>query len=430
MHLYFQATLFQKASNSIAQAYAGHQFGYFTELGDGRAILIGEHITDNKRFDIQLKGAGITLYSRNGDGRATLVSMLREYLISESMHGLNIPTSRSLAVVSTGENVIREKNYMGGILTRIAASHIRVGTFQYLSAKGDIKNLEMLTNYTLDRHFPNEKIDTNRAITLLKLVRDKQISLIINWMRVGFIHGVMNSDNTSIFGETIDYGPCSFMDTYDPKTVYSSIDINGRYSFENQSIIAHWNISRFAETLIPLLDKSENKAIERGKGIINEYETIFQNQWLNMMKIKLGFFNNQANDYNLITELLEWMKSNKADYTNTFLKLMNKKLINDNIYNQESFYKISYRINMRIKDNNTALKNVEKKMIENNPIIIPRNYLVEKSLSMIDENKNYDLYFELLKAVKRPYTVNKDIIKFQKPPNKLFEKNYKTFCGT
>ena len=249
-----------EGSKTIAQAYAGHQFGYLTMLGDGRAILIGEHLNSkNLRFDIQLKGSGRTQFSRNGDGRATLTSMLREYLISEAMHGLEIPTTRSLSVVETGENIQRETTQMGGILTRVASSHIRVGTFQYIAMNNDIKALEDLTLYSLNRHFSNNKIDSNPAITLLKIVRDKQISLIVNWMRVGFIHGVMNTDNMTISGETIDYGPCAFINTYNPKTVFSSIDINGRYSFENQSIIAHWNISRFAETLIPLLNPSRKK---------------------------------------------------------------------------------------------------------------------------------------------------------------------------
>ena len=420
-----------KNNISIAQAYAGHQFGYFTMLGDGRATLLGEHITNKKiRFDIQFKGSGKTPYSRNGDGRATLISMLREYLISEAMHALEIPTTRSLAVISTGENIKREKTHMGGILTRIAASHIRVGTFQYLAMRGDIKTLKSLINYTLNRHFPNTSIDTNQAITLLKLVRDKQISLIVNWMRVGFLHGVMNSDNMTISGETIDYGPCAFMDTYSPETVFSSIDINGRYSFKNQSIIAHWNISRFAETLIPFLNKSEKKAIEIGKEIINEFDTLFNNKWLIMMKNKLGFCNDQKDDKILINKLLEWMKLNQADYTNTFIRLMDKDKIIDEVYNQNSFYEIKKQIDLRIKDSNIPINLLKKKMISNNPLIIPRNYIVEKALSLIDNDQNYELYFKLVNIIKEPYIENKDIKNFQNPPNKLFEKNYQTFCGT
>ena len=420
-----------KGAKSIAQAYAGHQFGYFTMLGDGRATLIGEHITSkNKRFDIQLKGSGKTPYSRNGDGRATLISMLREYLISEAMYGLKIPTTRSLSVVSTGENVQREKNFMGGILTRIASSHIRVGTFQYLTMKGDNKTLKELIDYCLNRHYRDSPIDVNPAITLLKLVRNKQISLIIDWMCVGFIHGVMNTDNMAISGETIDYGPCAFMDTYNPQTVFSSIDQHGRYSYINQSIIAHWNISRFAETLIPFLNHSESKAIEIGKEIINEFEELFKKKWLIMMKKKLGFFNENKNDYNLIQNLLNWMKDNKADYTNTFIYLMNNDKIKDKKYFNKTFYKIKKEIDNRKLQKNKSVKLKKKKINYYNPLVIPRNYIVEKALSSINNDQNFQLFNNLLDIIKEPFLEKKNIKNFQEPPNHLYEKKYQTFCGT
>lgn len=417
-----------KGSNYIAQAYAGHQFGYFTVLGDGRATLMGEHVTKkNKRYDIQLKGAGRTPYSRNGDGRATLPSMLREYLISEAMHGLGISTTRSLSVVSSGENVQREKNFNGGILTRIASSHIRVGTFQYLSMKGDQKTLNKLITYCLKRHYSKELINNNAAITLLKLVRNKQISLIVDWMRVGFIHGVMNTDNMSISGETIDYGPCAFMDSYDPKTVFSSIDHTGRYSYANQSLIAHWNISRFAETLIPFLDSSEKKAIEIGSEIIDEFESIFRNKWLKMMRGKIGFLGEQKKDNELIQCLLDWMYSNKADYTNTFIHLMNKNLIKDKIYNSDSFIQIKIKIDERRNKNNPANKKINNLY---NPLFIPRNHIVEEALIMIQEDENYELLYKLLDILKNPYLTNENKERFQSPPNSLFAKEYQTFCGT
>ena len=429
--LFLSGNKLPNGSKSIAQAYAGHQFGYFTMLGDGRATLIGEHITSKKeRFDIQLKGSGRTPYSRNGDGRATLTSMLREYLISESMHNLGISTTRSLSVVSTGENVQREKYLMGGILTRIASSHIRVGTFQYLSMKNDLKTLKKLINYCLNRHYTNIPIEINSAITLLKLVRNAQISLIVDWMRVGFIHGVLNSDNMLVSGETIDYGPCAFMDTYNPQTVFSSIDLNGRYSFMNQSIMAHWNISRFAETLIPFLNKSENKAIEIGREIINEFEGIFKNKWLKMMKNKLGFVNDEKNDYNLIQDLLNWMKNNKADYTNTFIHLMDSKKIVNKVYENESFRKIKNKINSRKTLNKLSKKLSTIIMNSNNPLIIPRNHIVEKALQSINEYQDYTLFNDLLEITKSPYTEKPNIKYFQKTPNDLFEKKYKTFCGT
>ena len=269
----FSGNNLPKGSKPIAQAYAGHQFGHFTMLGDGRAILIGEHLTNkNSRYDIQLKGSGKTAFSRNGDGRAALGPMLREYIISEAMYGLNIPTTRSLAVVKTGEEVFREIPLIGAILTRIALSHIRVGTFQYIAARQKKGELETLLDYVIHRHYPNIEDSKNKAIELLKVVLDKQIDLVVNWMRVGFIHGVMNTDNMSISGETIDYGPCAFMDTYDPKTVFSSIDEMGRYAYCNQPIITKWNLSRFAECLIPLIDKDKAKSIKLATKVINEFE--------------------------------------------------------------------------------------------------------------------------------------------------------------
>ena len=280
-----------KGSNSIAQAYAGHQFGHFTMLGDGRAVLIGEHISkSNERFDIQFKGSGKTSFSRSGDGRAALGPMLREYIISEALHFLDIPTTRSLAVVKTGEEVFREEVLIGAILTRIASSHIRVGTFQYIAARQKKDELEILVDYVIDRHYPNIKDEKNKALELLKVLMEKQISLVINWMRVGFIHGVMNTDNMSVSGESIDFGPCAFMDTYNSNTVFSSIDQFGRYSFSNQPKITKWNIARFAECLLPLIDENENKAIELATEVIDKFENKYQRKWLNMMRDKLGMF--------------------------------------------------------------------------------------------------------------------------------------------
>ena len=278
-------------SNSIAQAYAGHQFGHFTMLGDGRAVLIGEHLSKKKdRYDIQFKGSGKTAFSRNGDGRAALGPMLREYLISEAMYNLGVPSTRSLAVVKTGEEVMRETSLQGAILTRVALSHIRVGTFQYIAARQKEDELKTLLNYVIDRHYPSIKNSKNKSIDLLKIVLDKQIDLVINWMRVGFIHGVMNTDNMSIPCETIDYGPCAFMDVYDPKTVFSSIDQMGRYAYCNQPVITKWNLSRFAECLIPLIDKDQKKSITKATEIINSFEKKYEEKWLNMMRDKLGLF--------------------------------------------------------------------------------------------------------------------------------------------
>ena len=320
LSLIFSGNTLPEGSNSIAQAYAGHQFGHFTMLGDGRATLIGEHITkNNKRFDIQFKGSGKTSFSRNGDGRAVLGPMLREYVISEAIFKLGIPTTRSLAVVETGEEVIRDKYLPGAILTRVAESHIRVGTFQYIAARQKKDELQILVNYVIKRHFPELDNKKNKELELLKNVLDRQLDLVVNWMRVGFIHGVMNTDNMSICGETIDYGPCAFMDAYDPKTVFSSIDTLGRYAYCNQPMITKWNLARFAECLIPLIDNDQKKAVQIATEIINTFEKKYEEKWVLMMKNKLGLIGYNNKDKNLILDLLTWMHQKKLDYTNTFL---------------------------------------------------------------------------------------------------------------
>ena len=318
----FSGNVLPEGSNSIAQAYAGHQFGHFTMLGDGRAVLLGEHISDKKKYDIQLKGSGKTAFSRNGDGRAVLGPMLREYIISEAMNSLNISTTRSLAVVKTGENVFREEPLPGAILTRIASSHIRVGTFQYISAKKNLKELKILLDYSIERHYPKIKNTKNKSLEFLDSLIERQCDLVVDWMRVGFVHGVMNTDNMTISGETIDYGPCAFMDTYDPKTVFSSIDQMGRYAYCNQPVITKWNLARFAECLIPLIDDNQNKALELATEKINSFEKKYEEKWLNMMRKKLGILKADKKDKVLIIDLLTWMHQNKADYTNTFCHLM------------------------------------------------------------------------------------------------------------
>ena len=296
-------------------------------LGDGRALILGEHIDKKKnRYDIQLKGSGKTPYSRNGDGKATLGPMLREYIISESMYYLGIPTTRSLAVIKTGENVMRERELPGAVLTRMASSHIRVGTFQFALMNNNKNYIEELTNYTIDRHYPELINKKNKEEIFLEKVMIKQINLIINWLRVGFIHGVMNTDNMSIAGETIDYGPCAFMDEYNPNTVFSSIDRNGRYAYKNQSKIVLWNLSRFAESILFLLDRDEKIAIKKAQKILNKFQTIYSQGWLKMMKNKLGLIEENKNDIKLIQELLDIMHVYKLDYTNTFVDINNNQI--------------------------------------------------------------------------------------------------------
>ena len=338
LSLLFSGNSLPNGSTTIAQAYAGHQFGHFTMLGDGRAVLLGEHISNkNNRFDIQFKGSGRTSFSRGGDGRAALGPMLREYIISEAINSLNIPTTRSLAVVKTGEKVVRENLLDGAILTRVASSHLRVGTFQYIAARQNIEDLNTLVDYTIERHYPQIKSSKTKALDLLNLVMEKQCQLVVDWMRVGFIHGVMNTDNMTISGETIDYGPCAFMDQYHPKTVFSSIDKFGRYAYSNQPPIAKWNLARFAECLIPLIDKNEETAIKIATDVIDNFQNIYEKKWLNMMRDKLGLFGEDKNDRQLIDDLLNWMEKYKIDYTNTFCHLMEIK-IDENTYKDESFY--------------------------------------------------------------------------------------------
>ena len=424
----FSGNSLPDGSNSIAQAYAGHQFGHFTMLGDGRAVLIGEHLSkNNTRYDIQFKGSGKTVFSRNGDGRAALGPMLREYIISEAMNGLRIPTTRSLAVTKTGEEVVRETLLPGAILTRVASSHIRVGTFQYISAREKKDELEVLLNYVIDRHYPNIKNSRNKAIDLLTIVIEKQINLVVNWMRVGFIHGVMNTDNMSISGETIDYGPCAFMDTYDPKTVFSSIDQMGRYAYCNQPIITKWNLSRFAECLIPLIDKDQEKAIQLATEIINSFEKKYEEKWLNMMRDKLGLFGTDEKDKFLILDLLTWMHQKKVDYTNTFCHLMNEKIKEDKNYEDEDFQNWKKRWNERLKTNNNTPKKYLKLMKSVNPLIIPRNQKVEEALETAEKG-NFKSINLLIEILKEPYSQQKNILDYQIPSN--FNENYQTFCGT
>jgi len=425
----FSGNSLPEGSKSIAQAYAGHQFGHFTMLGDGRAVLMGEHISkNNERFDIQFKGSGQTPFSRNGDGRAALGPMLREYIISEAMHSLNIPTTRSLAVVKTGEDVVRENILQGAILTRVASSHLRVGTFQYVAMRNNESELRTLVDYTINRHYPNIKKSKNKALDLLKVLIELQIDLVVNWMRVGFIHGVMNTDNMSISGETIDYGPCAFMDTYDPKTVFSSIDEFGRYAYFNQPSITKWNLARFAECLIPLIDPKKDKAIEIATETINSFDKSYETKWINMMRDKLGLFGQDQKDQVLIIDLLTWMHKNKVDYTNTFCFLMDENFQHNKIYNDENFLTWKERWKERLKLNNNTPEKYLSLMKSVNPLVIPRNHKVEEVLESANNNDLSPLK-KLINVLEKPYEKTKENIDYQSPAP-VSDKKYKTFCGT
>lgn len=402
----FSGNILPEGAEPIAQAYVGHQFGNFVILGDGRANLVGEHLTpQKKRFDIQLKGSGQTPYSRRGDGRAALAPMLREYLISEAMNELGIPTTRSLAVVSTGEKVYRETEFPGAILTRIATSHIRVGTFQFAAALHGDEAVEKLINYTITRHFADKK----NAAELLRIVCERQADLIVEWLRVGFTHGVMNTDNMSICGETIDYGPCAFLDEYDPQKTFSSIDYYGRYAFANQPIIAQWNLARFAETLLPFLSREE------AENEIDNFRLIYQEKYLNMMRRKLGIIGAESGDEKLISDLLNLMHQTKSDYTNSF-------------HNLENFDKNWCEKWQKRRAQNQTISESNALMQKTNPLIISRNHKVDEALNSAVAG-DMEPFNNLLAALKNPYQESDNKKPYQLPPSEA-EKITQTFCGT
>ena len=413
----------------ISQAYAGHQFGHFTMLGDGRALLIGEQITpSNQRFDIQLKGSGRTPFSRGGDGRAVLGPMLREYIISEAMHGLKIPTTRSLSVISTGEDVYRDEIKQGAILTRVASSHIRFGTFEFASYFLDKDKLKQLADYTIKRHFPFISDEQNKYVSLLEEVIKLQASLVAKWQCVGFIHGVLNTDNMSICGETIDYGPCAFMDTYDPKTVFSSIDTEGRYSYQNQVAMVSWNLCRFAETLLPLISDDEDKAINIAQDCLAKFTDLAISNLISGMCSKIGIFEPDSNDESLLNGLLDMMKKYKEDYTNTFLALTFKDFPKSRMFVTDEFSVWYKRYQDRIKSQGKSKEEIFNLMKNSNPAVIPRNHRVEEALTA-SENGDFSVMNNLLKALANPFEHSDFQKEYSKPAPKS-QCDYKTYCGT
>jgi serine/tyrosine/threonine adenylyltransferase len=413
----------------LAQAYAGHQFGHFTMLGDGRAILLGEHITHgNSRFDIQLKGSGQTPYSRRGDGKATLRSMLREYLFSEAIHYLGIPTSRSLAVVATGEAVYREVANKGAVLTRVMKSHIRVGTFEYARYFGTKEDLSALKNYTIHRHFPDLTGSENSAMQLLDRVMRLQIELVVQWMRVGFIHGVLNTDNTSVIGETFDYGPCAFMNSYHPDTVYSSIDHAGRYAFGNQPEIIKWNLAKLAEALLPLIHADEKIAVDLATEKINQFDDLFSDAWYTMMFRKIGIERETNGDRALVDELLNTMQTSKLDYTNTFLSLHLKEPVPGNPRIDSDLGKWLIRWRERIGRSDGGEASAMLLMKKSNPVFVPRNIHVEEALELADKS-DLSLFNKLLDTLRQPYKFQDGVKEFL-TYDESYDRQYQTFCGT
>ncbi|MCK1992308.1 YdiU family protein [Peribacillus muralis] len=418
-----------KGGSPLAQAYAGHQFGHFNMLGDGRAVLLGEQVLpQGGRVDIQLKGPGRTPYSRGGDGRAALGPMLREYIISEAMHALGIPTTRSLAVVTTGESIIRETRLPGAIMTRVAASHLRVGTFQFAAKWGTVEELRALADYTIERHYPDVEAGENRYLSLFEEVIKRQAKLIAQWQLVGFIHGVMNTDNMTISGETIDYGPCAFMDTYDPATVFSSIDTQGRYAYGNQPVIGGWNLARFAESLLPLLHEDLDSAVKLAQEKISAFKDLHHAQWLAGMRAKLGLFNEETQDEALINGLLSMMKKHGADYTNTFRALTFGTIEETVLFGAAEYVQWHELWQARLGRQQESKDSSSQLMQSSNPAVIPRNHRVEEALEAAVEKGDYSMMERLLDVLSNPYEHSAKQAEYTTLPEASTP--YRTFCGT
>lgn len=422
----------------IAMAYAGHQFGNFVpQLGDGRAILLGERRDrDGVLRDIQLKGPGRTPFSRSGDGRAAVGPMLREYLISEAMHALGIPTTRSLAVVTTGEQVFREHVLPGAVLTRVAASHVRVGTFQYFAARGDQEAVQTLLDYVIERHYPEVRGADVPALAALKAIAERQAALIADWMRVGFIHGVMNTDNMALSGETIDYGPCAFMDKYDPSTVFSSIDHGGRYAYVNQPGIAQWNLARLAETLLPLIDTDADKAVSLATEVVVSFVDRFNTLFIEQMRRKIGLVSTEEGDADLIKQLFAAMQRAEADFTLTFRRLSLIAETPDQPAPLRELFAETTEIDNWLKDWQTRLTRDPQSIRERmetmrlaNPEFIPRNHRVEAALDAASERGDLEPFRQLLGILQRPYEQQPAFADYALPPEPS-DRVFKTFCGT
>ena len=415
------------ADTPLAMAYAGHQFGQFTMLGDGRALLLGEHMHKGERYDVQLKGSGRTEYSRSGDGRAPLGPMLREYIISEAMHALGIPTTRSLAVTLTGDVIMREQALKSAVLTRVASSHLRAGTFQYAIMESE-EAVKQLTDYAIERHYPDFADKENKYELFLEAVVHAQSYLIAKWQSIGFIHGVMNTDNMAISGETIDYGPCAFIDYYDPKTVFSSIDVQGRYQFRNQPGIAQWNLAKFAKTLIPLLDENQDKAIEIAQEKLDDYKNLYQTYWLTNMVNKLGIATPEESDVELVLEFLEILEEEALDHTSTFRALSLGNAADIEVKDLETFDEWVKKWQSALENKDQASEDAYRLMKSVNPAVIPRNHLVEEALFHAVKTDDMSKVEKLVEIFKDPYSDEHD--EYYRRPPKEEEMIQNTFCGT
>jgi uncharacterized protein YdiU (UPF0061 family) len=427
-----------EAAEPIAMAYAGHQFGHFVpQLGDGRAILLGEVIDQQGvRRDVQLKGSGRTPFSRGGDGRAALGPVLREYVVSEAMAALGIPTTRSLAAVVTGETVARETPLPGAVLTRVATSHVRIGTFQFFAARGDLEGLRLLADHVISRHYPEAAHADRPYRSLLELVIERQAELIARWLLVGFIHGVMNTDNMSIAGETIDYGPCAFMDEYHPAKVFSSIDQLGRYAYANQPQIATWNLARFAETLLPLIDEDQQQAIKQAEGVLDRFSARFEAAYSAGMRQKLGFSTEADGDLGLAGEFLSLLATNHVDFTLAFRRLSDaagsvpaeadlRSLFKD----EQGFGTWAERWRSRLMREPNHEDERRARMRAVNPAFIPRNHRIEAMIEAAGEHEDFAPFEELLLVLAKPFEDQTSFARYMDPPQP-HERVYQTFCGT
>lgn len=432
----FSGSIPPKGATPLAQVYAGHQFGQFNpQLGDGRALLLGEVIDlVGQRYDIHLKGSGKTPFSRGGDGKAVLGPVLREYIIGEAMHALNIPTTRALAVVTTGEKVLRDKMLPGAVLARIAASHLRVGTFQFFAARNETDKVKQLADYTIQRHFPELKTSEEPYLGLLCAVRDKQASLLAQWLLVGFVHGVMNTDNMTISGETIDYGPCAFIDRYDSAAVFSSIDRQGRYAYGNQPAIAQWNLARLAEALLALISPNSEEVLRLANEVINLFSEQYQQLWLKGMRAKLGLTTIEKNDLALVNELYDSMEGQNVDFTQLFRGLSDT--LNDNtdavrrlFDNPDIFDHWFVSWSERLARDPIGFEERKTLMNAVNPLYIPRNHIVEEALQAAENDSNFEPFEKLMEVLAKPFEKREGLEQYEKPAPDEFGP-YKTFCGT
>lgn len=433
----FSGNSLPEGAASIAQAYAGHQFGNFVpQLGDGRAILLGEILAPNgSRYDVQLKGAGPTPFSRRGDGRAALGPVLREFLLSEAMHALGIPTTRALAAVSTGESVFREGALPGAVFTRVAASHIRVGTFEYFAARNDDASVEQLARYVMERHYPECLLAERPFQSLLEKIAERQVSLVARWMQVGFIHGVMNTDNMTVSGETIDYGPCAFMDAYHPQTVFSAIDRGGRYAFSNQPLIAQWNLARLAETLLPFLDPVPEKGVEFANVLVQKIPEMWRERWLTGMRAKVGLKKERPEDAALIERFLGLMQGGGADFTLTFRRLCGAARDSAGdvevraLCGEPEGYDVwakEWRQRLSVEEASPEERAAGMRLV--NPAIIPRNHRVAQAIEAA-ERGDFSVFERLRRVLRLPFEEPEGFRDMMLPPEPQ-ERVLRTFCGT